>query len=106
MAIASVWFAFVPKMTIDDGARLSMVIETALQLAPSITADRVRLSGFAGPVVSRSQAERMRSVVTARLNDNFRMGLLCCRSRAKPIDHACRHMGRQRRILFSVLLQS
>src|SRR5580765_357464 len=63
-------------MTIDDGTALSVAIEIALQAAPSITADMFPLFGFAGPVVSRSQAESMTSVATASIDDSFRMGLL------------------------------
>jgi len=69
-------------MIIDDGAALSVAIEIAFHAAPSITADMVPLFGFAGPVVSRPQAQTSKTAAIARLDDNFRMELLRCRSRA------------------------
>jgi len=58
---------------IDDGAALSVAIETAVHGAPSITADMDPWFGIAGPVVSRSHAQSVTNAVIASIDDRFRM---------------------------------
>src|SRR5678815_2984593 len=60
-------------MMIDDGAALSVAIETAVHAAPSITADMDPLFRVAGPVVSWPHAQSVTSAIRARVDDRFRM---------------------------------
>src|SRR6187455_1492687 len=60
-------------MMIDDGAALSVAIETAVHAAPSITADMDPLFRVAGPVVSWPHAQSVTSAIRASVDDRFRM---------------------------------